>query len=103
MKKYNIGNNFNYAELALFSPKKYQHFFKVNWKTGIFRMSDVLNYTDFQVNGSSGIRKLQNGQSNRFLTSFSSATAISGISTDQAAKSKTSFYVSLKKGILPTS
>lgn len=42
-------------------------------------MSDILKSPDFQGKNSSGLRKLQSGQSNLFLTSFSSALVINHV------------------------
>lgn len=57
-----------------FSSRKLVLFLEGNWK--IFSLSDILNHPDFQGKNSSGVRKLQSGQSNLFLTSFFSASVI---------------------------
>jgi len=70
-----IGNYLKYVGLVLFFPsRKLMLFLGGNWKT--FSLSDILNYPEFQGKNSSGVRKLQSGQSNLFLTSFSSASMI---------------------------
>lgn len=59
--------------LFFFSSRKLVLFLEGNLKIFIFSLSDILNCPGFQGKNSSGLRKLQSGQSNLFLTSFSSA------------------------------
>lgn len=59
-----------------FFPRELVLFLEGNWKIVIFTLLDILNYPNFQSKISSGARNLQSGQSNLFLTSFSSASVI---------------------------
>lgn len=73
-----IGNFFNYVGLVFllwFFFRKLV-FLERNRKIAMFGLSDILKYPDFQGKNSSGVRKLKSGQSNLFLTSFSSASVI---------------------------